>query len=229
MSHLLALRDGARTTHVASALPPPCVATFVCQRPRVQAPRARGPSGVYSGRDGIIDRAGRQGGALAHRQLAWLHSGTEARRGMDAVSGGVVSGRQGCGRARCDRYRAERIAGVIQFFFFFPAFSRGRDRLTVQDRSHRFAKVLSTSLKAPFVTLCDYARVPGILAGIWRHLLLLDTTREPGGGGLELLDWHAQTTGTVLLPRLPDLVSGAVASHYPNARSPLPDLVWQIS
>ncbi|KAG8221670.1 hypothetical protein J3R82DRAFT_1955 [Butyriboletus roseoflavus] len=71
--------------------------------------------------------------------------------------------------------------------------------------SHRFAKVLSTSLKAPFVMLCDYARVPGVVAGIWRHLLLLDTTRELGGGGLELLDWRAQTTGTALLPRLPDL------------------------
>lgn len=55
--------------------------------------------------------------------------------------------------------------------------------------------------------LCDYARVPGIVAGVWRHLLLLDTTRELEGGGLELLNWHAQTTGTALLPRFPDLVS----------------------
>ncbi|KAF8552642.1 hypothetical protein OG21DRAFT_1486025 [Imleria badia] len=71
----------------------------------------------------------------------------------------------------------------------------------------RSAKVLSTSLKAPFVTLCDYARVPGVVAGVWRHFLLLNTTRElqVGEGGLELLDWHAQTTGTALLPRLPEL------------------------
>lgn len=74
-------------------------------------------------------------------------------------------------------------------------------------RSQPFAKVLSTSLKAPFVTLCDYARVPGVVVGVWRHLLLLDTTRELGGGGLELLDWHAQTTGIALLSRPPDMVS----------------------
>lgn len=57
------------------------------------------------------------------------------------------------------------------------------------------------------MTLCDYARVPGVVAGVWRNFLLLDTTRELEEGGLELLDWHAQTTGTALLPRLSDLVS----------------------
>lgn len=61
------------------------------------------------------------------------------------------------------------------------------------------------------MTLCDYARVPGAVAGIWKHLLVLDTTRELGGGGLELLDWHAQTTGTALLPCFPDLVSALCA------------------
>ncbi|KAG9311245.1 hypothetical protein JVU11DRAFT_8327 [Chiua virens] len=74
----------------------------------------------------------------------------------------------------------------------------------VPSGSHGFAKVLSTSLKTPFMTLCDYARVPGVVVGIWQHLLFLDT-RELEDGGLELLDWHAQTTGTAVLPRLPGL------------------------
>lgn len=72
-------------------------------------------------------------------------------------------------------------------------------------RSHRFAKVASTSFKAPFVTLCDYTRVPGVVVGVWRHLLLLDTTWN--GGGVELLNWRTQTTGTALLPYFPDLAS----------------------
>ncbi|KAG1843656.1 hypothetical protein C8R48DRAFT_678696 [Suillus tomentosus] len=53
--------------------------------------------------------------------------------------------------------------------------------------------------------LCDYSLVPGTIAGISRHLLFLDTTSEQDGGGLELLDWHAQTEGTALLPCIPDL------------------------
>ncbi|KIK93074.1 hypothetical protein PAXRUDRAFT_145849, partial [Paxillus rubicundulus Ve08.2h10] len=78
-----------------------------------------------------------------------------------------------------------------------------------REQSGGFAKVLSFSLKAPFTTLCDYSLVPGAIAGISNHLLLLDTTGEPGGGGLELLDWHTEATGTALLPCLPDLVSQA--------------------
>jgi hypothetical protein len=76
-------------------------------------------------------------------------------------------------------------------------------------RSGGFVKVLSFSLKAPFTTLCDYSLVPGVVVGISNHLLLLDTTGEPGGGGLELLDWHTGATGTALLPCFPDLVSEA--------------------
>ncbi|KAF9237447.1 hypothetical protein BU15DRAFT_75992 [Melanogaster broomeanus] len=79
-----------------------------------------------------------------------------------------------------------------------------------REQSNGFAKVLTLSLKSPFATLCEYSLVPGVIAGISHHLLLLDTTGEPDGGGLELLDWHAQTTGTALLPCIPDLFGGFV-------------------
>ncbi|KAG1719399.1 hypothetical protein EDD22DRAFT_1055072, partial [Suillus occidentalis] len=53
--------------------------------------------------------------------------------------------------------------------------------------------------------LRDYSLIPGTVAGISRYLLFLDTTSVQDDGGLELLDWHAQTDGTALLPRIPDL------------------------
>lgn len=76
-----------------------------------------------------------------------------------------------------------------------------------RDQPNKHATVFSLALKPALRKLCDYSLIPGTIAGISRHLLFLDTTSEPDGGGLELLDWHAQTEGTALLPRIPDLVS----------------------
>ncbi|KAG2130686.1 hypothetical protein DEU56DRAFT_815132 [Suillus clintonianus] len=76
-----------------------------------------------------------------------------------------------------------------------------------KDQPNKHAAVFSLALKPALSKLCDYSLIPGTIAGISRHLLFLDTTSELDGGGLELLDWHAQTEGTALLPRLPDLVS----------------------
>lgn len=75
------------------------------------------------------------------------------------------------------------------------------------DRPNKHATVFSLALKPALSKLCDYSLIPGTITGISRHLLFLDTTSEPDGGGLELLDWHGQTEGTALLPRIPDLVS----------------------
>ncbi|KAH7890244.1 hypothetical protein F5I97DRAFT_2017 [Phlebopus sp. FC_14] len=75
-----------------------------------------------------------------------------------------------------------------------------------REQPNKFCTVFSLSQRRPFATLCDYALVPGILAGIWHHLLLLDITGEQDTtGGLALLDWHAQTTGRALLPCLREL------------------------
>ncbi|KAG2136338.1 uncharacterized protein EDB93DRAFT_1254000 [Suillus bovinus] len=74
-----------------------------------------------------------------------------------------------------------------------------------RDQPNKHAAVFSLALEPALRKLCDYSVVPGIVAGISRHLLFLDTTSEKDGGGLELLDWHAQTEGTALLPRIPDL------------------------
>ncbi|KAG1835833.1 hypothetical protein DFJ58DRAFT_820277 [Suillus subalutaceus] len=74
-----------------------------------------------------------------------------------------------------------------------------------RDKPNKHATVFSLTLKPALSKLCDYSLIPGTIAGISQHLLFLDTTSEHGGGGLELLDWHAQTKGTALLPRIPDL------------------------
>ncbi|KAG1880069.1 hypothetical protein F4604DRAFT_1954035 [Suillus subluteus] len=74
-----------------------------------------------------------------------------------------------------------------------------------RDKPNKHATVFSLTLKPALSKLCDYSLIPGTVAGISRHLLFLDTTSEQDGGGLELLDWHAQTEGTALLPRIPDL------------------------
>jgi len=71
--------------------------------------------------------------------------------------------------------------------------------------SKHSAKVLLTSLKGPFVTLCSCPRIPSTLAGVSGHLLLFDTTRELVEGGLELFDWRARTVGTAILLRLPEV------------------------
>lgn len=76
-----------------------------------------------------------------------------------------------------------------------------------RDQPNKHATIFSLASKPALSKLCDYSLVPGIIAGISRHLLFLDTTSEQDGGGLELLDWHAQTEGTALLPCIPDLVS----------------------
>lgn len=83
---------------------------------------------------------------------------------------------------------------------------KAKGSLTV-NRPNKHATVFSLALKPALSKLCDYSLIPGTVAGISRHLLFLDTTSEQDGGGLELLDWHAQTEGTALLPRIPDLVS----------------------
>lgn len=74
-----------------------------------------------------------------------------------------------------------------------------------RDNPNRHATVFSLSLKPPLNKLCDYSLIPGTVAGISRHLLFLDATSQQDGGGLEVLDWHAKTEGTALLPRIPDL------------------------
>ncbi|KAG1901523.1 uncharacterized protein F5891DRAFT_979354 [Suillus fuscotomentosus] len=74
-----------------------------------------------------------------------------------------------------------------------------------KDSPNRHATVFSLSLKPALNKLCDYSLVPGTIAGISRHLLFLDTTSQQDGGGLEVLDWHAKTEGTALLPRIPEL------------------------
>ncbi|KAG2117567.1 hypothetical protein BD769DRAFT_1484627, partial [Suillus cothurnatus] len=74
-----------------------------------------------------------------------------------------------------------------------------------RDKPNKHATVFSLTLKPALSKLCDYSLIPGTVAGISRHLLFLDTTSEHDGGGLELLDWHAKTEGTALLPRIPDL------------------------
>ncbi|KAG2365818.1 hypothetical protein BDR07DRAFT_599486 [Suillus spraguei] len=76
-----------------------------------------------------------------------------------------------------------------------------------KDNSNRYAAVFSLSLKPALNKLCDYPLIPGIVAGISRHFLFVDTTSQQGGGGLEILDSHAKKEGTALLPRIPDLVS----------------------
>ncbi|KAG0702552.1 hypothetical protein DFH29DRAFT_1046259 [Suillus ampliporus] len=74
-----------------------------------------------------------------------------------------------------------------------------------RDQPNKSAAVFALALEPAISQLCDYSFIPGTVAGISRHLLFLDTTSEQNGGGLELLDWHAQTEGTALLPRIPDL------------------------
>ncbi|KAG1721866.1 uncharacterized protein EDB91DRAFT_229269 [Suillus paluster] len=74
-----------------------------------------------------------------------------------------------------------------------------------RDQPNRHATMFSLSLEPALSKLCDSLSVPGIVAGVSRHLLFLDTTSQHDEGGLELLDWHAQTEGTALLPRIPDL------------------------
>lgn len=76
-----------------------------------------------------------------------------------------------------------------------------------RDSPNRHATVFLLSLKPALNKLCDYSLVPGTIAGISQHLLFLDTTSQQDGGGLEVLDWHAKTEGTALLPRIPELVS----------------------
>ncbi|KAH7904936.1 hypothetical protein BJ138DRAFT_1106399 [Hygrophoropsis aurantiaca] len=80
----------------------------------------------------------------------------------------------------------------------------------IRGRANGYAMVLALGPKPYFRSLCEYSRVPGVIAGITDNLLFVDTTAEPGGGGLELLDWRAQTTGTVLLPCIADLFGGFV-------------------
>lgn len=74
-----------------------------------------------------------------------------------------------------------------------------------RDQPNKHATILSLASKPALSKLCDYSLISGTVAGISRHLLFLDTTSVQDGGGLELLDWHAQTDGTALLPRIPDL------------------------
>ncbi|KAG1741671.1 hypothetical protein EDB19DRAFT_1704482 [Suillus lakei] len=86
-----------------------------------------------------------------------------------------------------------------------------------RDQSNKHATVFSLTLKPALSKLCDYSLIPGTVAGISRHLLFLDTTSEQDGGGLELLDWHAQTEGTALLPRIPDLFGSFLGFvHFSN-------------
>ncbi|KAG1822893.1 uncharacterized protein BJ212DRAFT_1331234 [Suillus subaureus] len=74
-----------------------------------------------------------------------------------------------------------------------------------RDNPNRHAAVFLLSLKPALNKLCDYPLIPGTVTGISRHLLFLDTTSQQDGGSLEVLDWHAKTEGTALLPRIPDL------------------------
>ncbi|KAG2097704.1 uncharacterized protein F5147DRAFT_816365 [Suillus discolor] len=74
-----------------------------------------------------------------------------------------------------------------------------------KDSPNRHATVFSLSLKPALNKFCDYSLVPGTIAGISQHLLFLDTTSQKDGGGLEVLDWHAKTEGTALLPCIPEL------------------------
>ncbi|KAG1883781.1 hypothetical protein F4604DRAFT_1736446 [Suillus subluteus] len=79
-----------------------------------------------------------------------------------------------------------------------------------RDNPNRHATVFSLSLKPALNKLCHYSLIPGTVAGISRHLLFLDTTSHKDGGGIEVLDWHAKTEGTALLPRIPDLFGALI-------------------